>query len=251
MARREQVEIKTPDGRCDAYLSRPDLPGEYPGVLMFMDGIGIRETLLAKADQLAELGFVVLLPNVFYRTAPAPILDFDRLLKPEHRPELMAAIMPLISGYTPASAALDDAALIAYLRRSPEVRNTGGLGAVGYCMGGALAVRVAAAHPDEVRVVASFHGGNLAPDSPDGAHRLLGRVRAELYFGHAENDHSMPAEQIARLEQSLREHGLAYRSEIYSGAAHGYTMVDIAAYNPAALERHWRVLAELLPRTLA
>lgn len=126
----------------------------------------------------------------------------------------------------------------------------GPVGTVGYCMGGALALRTAAHAPDRVAAAASFHGGRLATDDPDSPHLFLDRVTAEVYVGHADNDASMPPEQRDRLAEALTKAGVAYRAELYEGAVHGFTMADTAAYDEAAAERHWERLLDLLARTL-
>jgi carboxymethylenebutenolidase len=117
-------------------------------------------------------------------------------------------------------------------------------------MGGGLSLRAAAQLPDRVVAAASFHGGNLAPDDPNGPQAVVDRVRAELYFGHADNDASMPPEQIARLEAALDAAGVRYTSELYAGASHGFTMSDMPVYDAAAEQRHWDALLGLLARAL-
>jgi carboxymethylenebutenolidase len=136
-----------------------------------------------------------------------------------------------------------------FLSREKEVQ-PGKIGMTGYCMGGGLAVRAAIRYPDRVAAVASFHAGKLASDTPDSPHLLLDRIKAELYIAHADNDKSMPAEQIEILRNALERSGIRYEAELYEGAAHGFTMADLPAYNEAALKRHWVKLFELLGRCL-
>ena len=124
------------------------------------------------------------------------------------------------------------------------------MGVVGYCMSGSIAVRMAADFPDRIAAAASFHGGRLATDAPDSPHLLVGKVTGELYFGHADQDGSMPAEAIARLETALKQAGVKARSELYAGARHGYAVEGMAAYDKAASERHWSTLLDLFGRTL-
>src|SRR5213078_1049582 len=120
----------------------------------------------------------------------------------------------------------------------------------GYCMGARIGWRIATAHPDRVAALAGFHAGGLVSDAPDSPHRSAADLTAELYFGFADQDPSMTAEQIATLERTLDEADARYRSEVYEGARHGYTMADGAAYDEAARERHFRELRALLERTL-
>jgi len=121
----------------------------------------------------------------------------------------------------------------------------------GYCMGARLAWRIAAAHPDRVAALAGFHAGGLVTDAPDSPHLSAGNIKAELYFGFADQDRSMTPEQISTLEQALSEAGARYSADVYAGAQHGYTMADTPAYNEAARERHFRELRVLLARTLS
>jgi carboxymethylenebutenolidase len=142
--------------------------------------------------------------------------------------------------------ASDGAAYLDYLARVAP----GPVAITGYCMGGRVGLRIAAAHPDRVVALGSFHGGGLVTDAPDSPHLSVRDVEAELYFGHADHDRSMTADQIAVLEAALDDAGTRYRSEVYEGAMHGYTMADTAAYDEAACERHFAELFALLDRTL-
>jgi len=119
----------------------------------------------------------------------------------------------------------------------------------GYCMGGTNALRVIEALPDRVKAIASFHGGRLATDQPDSPHLSVGNITGEVYFGHADQDHSMDADQIKLLESALDEAGVTYTSEVYEGADHGFTMTDTPAYHAAGEQRHWENLFALLERT--
>jgi carboxymethylenebutenolidase len=190
---------------------------------------------------------VVLAPNAFYRAGRAPdvvpAVDPD---DPDGRAKLMAVIGPLMGQLT-TEAMVSDAA--AYLGRL-EQEAPGPVAVVGYCMGGRHGWRIAAAYPDRVAALGSFHGGGLVTDAPDSPHRSAGDIRAEMYFGHADEDPSMTPEQISELERTLDEVGARYRSELYRGAKHGYTMSDAAVYNEAAAERHFTELFALLDRAL-
>ena len=161
----------------------------------------------------------------------------------------MSKVKPLSSEFTTELGLSDARAYLDFLAAQPEVAD-GQVGVTGYCMGGRLALRTAAAYPDRVAAAASFHGGGLATDGLDSPHRALGSVAAELYFGHAEVDGSMTPEQVARLEEALDAAGVTYRSEVYPGTRHGFTMSDTAVYDPTGLEQHWRNLLELFERTL-
>ncbi len=137
-----------------------------------------------------------------------------------------------------------------FLDSRKEIDAGGKVGLTGYCMGGGMAVRTAAHLPDRVAAAASFHGGRLATDAPESPHRLLGRVTAELYFGHADQDQSMPPADIARLDEALRAAKTRYRAELYEGALHGFTMSDLPVYDKAADDKHWQQLLALYERAL-
>lgn len=238
------TDIRTPDGTCNAYVAWPAADGPVPGVLMFMDAIGFRPAIQAMADRIAAAGYCVLLPNMFYRIHPEPLrLGAVRLL-PENRP----ALMQMVHSLTPDVVVQDAGVFLDFLAAQPEVSPGSRVGVVGYCMGGSMAVRTAAAYPDRIGVAASFHGGRQVTDLPTSPHRLLGRISAELYFGHADQDPTMPAEHIATLEAALQAAGVRYQSELYTGARHGFTMRDLPVHDQQASERHWQRLLLLLGR---
>jgi carboxymethylenebutenolidase len=239
------VDVETRDGIADAYVSRPDVGGRRPGVLFVIDAFGLRPQIEEMADRIAEQGFVVLVPNVFYRVGRTPVVSLEGLGDPARRDEVFGRIRPLINGLTPELAVADGGAYLDWL----ESEAAGGKFAItGYCMGGRLGWRVAAAHPERVAALGCFHTGGLVTDSADSPHLTAGAVEAELYLGFADQDASMTADQIATLEHALDRAGRDYRSEVYEGAAHGYTMADTPAYDEVAAERHFRELSGLLER---
>jgi len=241
------VDIKTPDGVADAYLAKPDESGSHAGVLFIMDAIGLRPRIEEMADRIAAEGYVVLAPNVFYRAGRAPVVSLPDFTDPDARAGFMQSIRPLMEQLTPDAVARDGAAYLDYLQDAAP----GPVAITGYCMGGRIGWRIAAAHPDRVAALASFHGGGLVTDAPDSPHRSAAQISAEMYFGHADEDPSMTAEQIATLERALEDAGAVYTSELYEGAMHGYTMSDTAAYDEASTERHFTELFRLLGRKLA
>lgn len=243
------IEITTPDGVAEAYVSRPD-DGAHPGVLFYIDAIGLRPRIEEMADRIASWGYVVLAPNVFYRDGTAAdIAPTTDLTIPGNRDAHFQAVMPLVGAHTPAHARMDADAYIDTLLGLPGVSGRQ-IGVIGYCMGGRLAVRAAATRPDEVVAVGAFHMGGAVTDAEDSPHRVLGSARAELFVGHADNDRSNPPEAILALEAALDEAGLTYTSEVFEDAAHGYTMADTSMYDEAAAERHFREFEALLGRTL-
>jgi carboxymethylenebutenolidase len=243
------VDIPTPDGTADAYLTHPADDGPHPGVLLYMDAFGLRPHLRAMADRLAAAGYVVLVPNVVYRSGRAPVVELPEFIDPAARPELFAALRPAMLELTPERAMRDAAVYLDWLAASP-LTTDGPVGLTGYCMGAGLALRTAGTYPDRVAAAAGFHGARLATDAPDSPHLLADRITAELYFGHADNDSANPAEQIELLDRTLTEAGVPHRSEVYAGAHHGFTQADTAMYGEEAAERHWVALLDLFARKL-
>ena len=248
--RQTTIDIPTADGDADAYLTRPDGGGPHPGVLVFMDAFGLRPRLFEMADRIAGQGYVVLVPNLLYRHGRAPLIDLSHLGDPQRRGEIFGQVMPLVLELTTEAVTRDVAAYLDTLAARDDVRARG-VAAVGYCMGGTNAVRAAEAFGDRIAAVASFHGGRLATDQPDSPHLRVGGITGELYLAHADADPSMPADAVKVLEAALDEAGVTYRSEVYAGARHGFTMADTAAYDAAAEQRHWTALFALLERTVS
>ncbi|WBB69523.1 dienelactone hydrolase family protein [Micromonospora sp. WMMD812] len=242
------VDVKTADGVADAYLVRPDGEGPFPAVLVFMDAFGLRPRLAEMAERIAARGYLVLAPNLFYRAGRAPLFDLSRLGEPDQRGAIFGQIMPHIGALTPDVVSRDTGAYLDFLAARDDVA-AGPAAAVGYCMGGMNALRAIEAHPDRIAALASFHAGRVVTDAPDSPHRGVGSVTGELYFGHADQDGSMTAAQIAELERTLDAAAVRYRSEVYPGAAHGFTMADTPQYDAPATERHWAAMFELLDRT--
>ncbi|MFI2713331.1 dienelactone hydrolase family protein [Micromonospora sp. NPDC018662] len=242
------VDVPTADGTADAYLLRPDSGGPFPGVLLFMDAFGLRPRLAEMAATIAARGYVVLVPNLFHRAGPTPPVDMSALADDSRRAELFARLGPMMAALTPDAVARDTAAYLDFLAAQPDVA-AGPAAITGYCMGGTNALRAIEAHPDRIAAVAAFHAGHVVSDAPDSPHRGVGTVTGELYFGHADQDPSMTADQIRALEDALDTAGVTYRSEVYPGARHGYTQADTPMYDERATERHWAALFDLLDRT--
>jgi carboxymethylenebutenolidase len=242
------VDIPTEDGVADAYVAHPGDGSPHPAVLLYMDAFGLRPQLRSMADRLAEAGYTVLVPNVFYRHGRAPLFDLPEFIDVGARPEIFERISPVVQALTPDLAMRDADAYLRWLADFPAAAD-GPVALTGYCMGARLALRTAGAYPERVAAAAGFHGGGLATDAPDSPHLVADKVTAELYFGHADEDPSLPAEQIERLEQALTTAGVRHTCEVYSGAHHGYTQADTASYDRDGAERHWAALLDLLKRT--
>ena len=241
------VDITTEDGVADAYLVRPDGDGPFPGVLLFPDAFSLRPRIEEMAVRIAERGYAVLAPNLLYRGGRCPLVNLDRLADPAAREEVFGTVMPLVMALDTDKIVRDTKAYLDFFAAQDRVA-PGPVVATGYCMGGTNAVKAIEAYPDRIKGVASFHGGRLVNDQPDSPHLRVGAVTGELYFAHADHDHSMNAEQIATLEAALDKAGVRYTSEVYEGAPHGFTMSDTAAYDEAAEKRHWENLFAFLDR---
>ena len=241
------IEIPVPDGTAEAYLAGPS-DQSAPGVLFYMDAIGLRPQIQQMVDRIAGWGYTVLAPNVFYREGHAEELAPDGPLDTDDkRAAFFKGASGRVKALTPDKAEADIPAYVAALR---EHCAAGPLGTTGYCMGARLSVRTASAFPDDVAAAGGFHGGGLATDDDTSPHLGLGRARAEFVFGHADQDRSMPPEAVGRLGEALSAAGLVFINDVYAGAPHGYTMADTTMYREEAAERHYRVLQELLDRTL-
>ncbi|MEU2513996.1 dienelactone hydrolase family protein [Streptomyces syringium] len=243
----KSLQIPTPDGQADAFAAFPDRAGRHPGVLLYPDAFGVRPVLKEMARELAVHGYYVLVPNLYYRHGPAPVIELPEHIGEEVRPAVFARLMPLVEAHTTERVLRDADAYLRFLTAQPEV-GAGPVAAIGYCMGAALAMRTATAHPDRVAAVAGFHPGFLVTDAPDSPHRAIPELAAEVHLGLAEND--MTPETIKELNQALDASGVAYTTEVYPGTIHGFTMSDTDAFDPSALRRHWDRLLPLLDRTL-
>ena len=240
------IEIQAPDGVAEAYLAGAD---GKPGVLFYIDAIGLRPQIEQMADRIASWGYVVLAPNVFYRDGrAADLAPRADLREPGAREAFFASgVGDRVAALTPHRSRPDAEAWVQALQ---EHAGEGPIGVTGYCMGARLAVRTGGQFPGTVAAVGGFHGGRLVTDDPDSPHLAIAASTAEYAFGHADRDASMPLEQVEALEEALQAAGRPHLNEVYAGAAHGYTMADTSMYDEAGAERHFAVLQELLARTL-
>lgn len=244
----EQVTIAAPDGDCPAHVFTPPNgnPVPVPAIIFFMDAGGIRPAVLGMAERLANAGYVVLLPDIFYRFGPYGPLDPVEVFKGDYR----AILGPLMATTGNAKAAADTEAFLAYLDTRADVAGDK-VGAVGFCMGGGMAIAAAGTHPDRFAAVASFHAGNLATDAPDSPHAYAPRLKAELYIAAADQDDSYPPAMAERFQAALDQAHVPYRAETYRGAAHGWMKPDFAVYDEAAATRGWAEMTAFFDRVLA
>ena len=245
----QTIDLKTKAGTCDCFVAHPETGGPFPAVILYMDAYGPRPYLNGMAKKIAEAGYYVLLPNILYRHKRAPIVSLPFPLTGEDLAKAREVVIPLARGYKPEEGLEDAVAYFAFLDSQKEVHR-GKIGVTGYCMGGGMAIRTAGQFPEKIAAAACFHGGNLATDDPMSPHRFLPKVKAELYIANADNDQTMPPAQQQKLQVALRDAKLRYEMELYEGAAHGFTMLDLPAGNEKALARHWEKLLPLFARNL-
>jgi carboxymethylenebutenolidase len=243
---RTTVDIRTADGVCPASLFKPAGNGPWPGVIFYMDGPGIRPVLFEMGERLASSGYLVLLPDLFYRAGPYDPVDVKTLFSD---PEKRAAHGRLFGSTSDTKAAADTRAFIDFLDSQREWRGRK-LGATGYCMGGGMVLTAAATYPERIAAAASFHGARLATDAEDSPHRLAPKIKARVLVAGADKDQGFPPEQAEKLDSALTAADVEHRVEIWPGAAHGWTMKDVPIYNEVAAERHWTELLALFDRTL-
>jgi carboxymethylenebutenolidase len=245
MAERE-IEIPMQEGSSDSVFYCPEGDGKWPGVLFLTDIGGIRAANRESAARLSKQGYAVLMPNIFYRTGRAPLQPSLRTLDAEAMKKRMAE---LSTPLTPEAMERAASTYIDFLA-SQNCTRQGVIGAVGHCFSGKMAMYAAAARPDKIIAVASFHGGGLYTDAPTSPHLVLPRIKARLYFGHATNDRSMTEEAIAKLDQALERWGGKYESQTYKDAYHSWTASDSPVYNQPQAERAFQKLLELFDQTL-
>jgi carboxymethylenebutenolidase len=244
------VEIKTPDGTCDAAFIHPK-SGSHPGVLLWPDAFGLRPSMRDMAKRLAASGYSVLVPNPFYRVTKAPFTDASKFNF--QNPDDRAKIMPLMASVGAAGAAEKDAvAYVAFLDAQKQVNKSKKIGTQGYCMGGPLVVRTSATVPDRVGAGASFHGGGLVTDKPDSPHLLAPKIKAQMYFGIASDDDAKQPDAKDKLKEAFPSAEI----EVYSGL-HGWCVPDMPLrdgkplYNKPDAERAWSKLLDLYKSSLA
>jgi carboxymethylenebutenolidase len=242
----ERVDLKTDTGRLDVHACAPDDAGRpWPAVVLYMDAFGIRPELTGMAERLASHGYVVAVPNLYYRTPFAP---FDPKVVTTEGPE-RDRFKGMIASIDHAMVMRDTAVVLEWLDRQPYVR-PGPFAALGYCMGGGYALSAAGTFSDRCRLAAVFHGGSLATDKPDSPHRLASEMKARVYVGAAEMDASFPRDQQERLDAALTAAGVAHEIDIYAGAKHGFAVTGHMVYDRGASERHWQRLVQLLRESL-
>jgi carboxymethylenebutenolidase len=250
------VEIKTPDGTCDAAFIHP-ATGSHPGVLIWPDAFGLRPSMRDIATRLAAGGYSVLVPNPFYRVAKAPVFDSASAFSFQN-PADMAKLQPLMASVNaPGAAEKDAVAYIAFLDAQQQVNKAKKIGTQGYCMGGPLVVKTASAIPTRVGAGASFHGGGLVTDKPDSPHLLAPKIKGRMYFGIASNDDMRQPDAKDKLKEAFAAAMVPAEIEVYAGALHGWCVPDMPVQNGKPIysrpdaERAWGKLMALYTMALA
>lgn len=241
------VKITTPDGVADAYLVHPK-KGKHPGVIVWPDILGLRPAFRTMGKRLAEQGYAVLTVNPYYRMAASPVVPAGASFQD---PAIRERVMPLARALTPQTNVTDALAFVKFLDAQAAVDAKRGIGATGYCMGGPMTMRTAAAAPGRIRAGASFHGGGLVTAEPNSPHLLVKDMKASYLFAIAENDDKSAPDVKDVLHDTFAQASLPAEIEVYAGAMHGWCAIDSAVYNQPQAERAWARLLALFERALA
>lgn len=240
-----ELDIATADGAMNSWTVRPDDGGPLPVVIMLMDAPGVREGLKEICRRIAQSGYYVLLPNLYYRTTRAFVLGPTR----DH-PEAEANLkrmFGMLDSISNAKIAADTGAVLDRLGSLPDAKE-GKVGLVGYCMSGAFVTAAAATHPDRIGCFASYYGTRLITDKPDSPHLMLGDITGEGYYAFAEHDTYVPLDQVAAFEKLLAAAPFPSRSETEAGTHHGYAFSDRGNLDEAAREKHYERMLALFRR---
>src|SRR6202163_4616899 len=237
------VNVTTPDGAADCYFVHP-ATGTAPGVLMWPDIFGLRPAFRQMGKRLAESGYSVLVVNQFYRAKKAPTAEAGGATP-------IQQVMPLAQGLNETTHMTDAKAFIGWLDGQTSVARNRKMGTQGYCMGGPIAFRTAAAVPARVGAVASFHGGGLVTDMPNSPHLQAAGTKAQFLIAIAANDDTRSPNEKTILKETFAKVNLAAEIEVYTGAAHGWCPSDSQAYNEPQAEKAWSRLLALYGKALA
>jgi carboxymethylenebutenolidase len=237
------VTVMMPDGAADCYFVRP-ASGTAPGVLVWPDIFGLRPAFRQMGKRLAESGYAVLVVNPFYRVKKAPTAEAGAATP-------IAQLLPLAQGLNEATHMADAKAFIGWLDQQSAVAKDKKIGTQGYCMGGPIAFRTAAAMPARVGAVASFHGGGLVTDMPNSPHLQTAKTKAQVLVAIAAPDDTRSPNEKTVLKETFAAAKLPAEIEVYAGAAHGWCPPDSTVYNEPQAEKAWTRLIALYSKALA
>ncbi|HEX4180962.1 MAG TPA: dienelactone hydrolase family protein [Caulobacteraceae bacterium] len=245
-----EIDVPTPAGTMNTVVMHPEDGGPFPVAICFMDSCGVRPDFLDMPRRLAAAGYCVATPNMYYRKFRSVDLNPDRIDSDKKEYDDERKLMwELNKSFTLMECASDTRALLDWLGDyAPALR--GPAGAYGYCLGGRLALGMAAHVPERIAAAASFHGGGFVVDTPESIHRHADKIRAEVYVAHAGTDKYVPAQQLTDLDEALAQAGVRRRLEIYSEAHHGFTIAGRDAYHERSAFRAWERLFALFRRNL-
>ncbi|WP_179468819.1 dienelactone hydrolase family protein [Mycolicibacterium vinylchloridicum] len=238
--------VTTADGTCPVTLAVPEGQGPWPAVIMYPDAGGTRATFVDMADRLAGLGYVVLVPDVYYRSGDWAPFDMATVFSDGAERQ---RLFSMIGSVTPDAMAADARAYFDYLAARPEVSGEK-FGTTGYCMGGRTSLIVAGRVPERVAAAMSFHGGGLASGDPASPHLLADRIGATVYVGGAQDDASFTTADAETLDKALTDAGVEHTIEWYQ-AAHGFAVPDNPPYDEAAAQRHWDAMKDVFGASLS
>ena len=224
-------------GDARGFVFTPDVgDGPWPAAILVMDAPAIRPAMFEMGERLAEAGYFVVLPDMFWRAGPYPPLD---IVKARAGDPEMGALFAKLRGSTDVKKQMTDIeGCLDFIARQPQAKQ-GKVGITGYCMGGGIALRAAGTFPDRIAAAASFHGGGMATDAEDSPHLLAPKIEAKLLVAGADEDRGFDDAQCARLDAALKSAGVDAEVSIWRGAKHGWVPTDMPVYNPEAAERHW------------
>lgn len=242
----DDVVVKTPDGDADAFFVHP-ATGKHPAVLIWPDIFGLRPAFRQMARRLAEAGYAVLVVNPYYRTVRAPVLPDGVDMRSD---ENFAKVRVHAKTLDPTKTVTDARALVAWLDAHPAVDAARKVGVAGYCMGGSMVMRTAAALPERVGAGGVFHGGGLATDKPDSPHRLIPQMKASFLVAIAENDDASDPAAKDTLRAAFAAAKLDAEIEVYAGTRHGWCPPDASVYDAAQADRAFNRWTALLTRAL-
>ncbi|HBE67911.1 MAG TPA: dienelactone hydrolase [Planctomycetaceae bacterium] len=237
----QEVTIETPDGKCDAYFVAPST-GKHPAVLIWPDIFGLRPAFKQMGKRLAESGYAVLVVNPFYRKQAAPTAEKGASTS-------IRDVIPLARSLTPETHTADAKSFVAWLDGQKSVDTAKGIGTTGYCMGGPIVFRTAAAVPDRIAAAGTFHGGGLATDKDDSPHLLIPKMKAQFLIAVAENDDKRDPEAKETLKKAFKAAGLKAEIEVYP-AGHGWCPPDTRVHDKEQAEKAWKRMLALFERAL-